>query len=52
MCGDKSLLKGDYLIDDMNTDKQSEFEGEWIEFGSNKFPNWKTVVDYLMIDFV
>ena len=50
MCGDKSLLKGDYLIDDMNTDKQSEFEGEWIEFGSSKFPNWKSVVDYLMTD--
>ena len=50
MCGDKYLLKGDYLIDDMNTDKQSEFEGEWIEFGSSKFPNWKSVVDYLMTD--
>lgn len=48
MCGDKSLVKGDYLIDDMNTNRQSEFEGEWIEFGSYKFPDWKTVVDYLM----
>ena len=48
MSGDKSLLKGDYLIDDMNTDKQSEFEGEWIEFGSSKFPNWNAVVDYLI----
>jgi 5'-nucleotidase len=48
MCGDKSLLKGEYLIDDRNTDKQSEFEGEWIEFGSYKFPDWKTVVNYLM----
>ena len=48
MAGDKSLLKGDYLIDDRNTDGQSDFEGKWIEFGSNKFPDWTTVVDYLI----
>jgi len=48
MCGDKSLVKGDYLIDDRNTDKQSEFEGEWIEFGNYDFPDWETVVNYLM----
>ncbi len=48
MSGDKSLLKGDYLIDDMNTDKQSEFEGEWIEFGSFKFPDWNSVINYLL----
>ena len=48
MAGNKSLLKGDYLIDDMNTDHQSEFEGQWIEFGSDRFPNWKSVIDYLL----
>lgn len=48
MSCDKSLLKGDYLIDDMNTDKQSEFEGEWIEFGSFKFPDWSAVIKYLI----
>jgi len=48
MCGDKSLLKGDYLIDDRNTDNQSEFEGEWIEFGNYKFPDWENVVNYLI----
>ena len=48
MAGNKSLLKGDYLIDDMNTDHQSEFEGQWIEFGSERFPNWKSVIDYLI----
>jgi len=48
MSGDKSLLKGDYLIDDMNTNKQSEFEGEWIEFRSKKFPNWESVIEYLI----
>jgi len=48
MAGDKSMLKGDYLIDDMNTDHQSEFEGQWIEFGSERFPNWKSVINYLI----
>jgi hypothetical protein len=27
---------------------QDEFEGEWIHFKTEKFPNWETVVDYLM----
>ena len=48
MCGDKSLLKGDYLIDDSNGDGQPNFEGEWIEFDSEIFPNWESVIDYLM----
>ena len=48
LCPDKSLVKGDYLIDDMNTDHQSEFEGEWIHFGSEKFPDWKSVLSYLI----
>lgn len=48
MCGDKSLLKGDYLIDDTNTAGQSEFEGEWIHFRSKDFPNWEAVTNYLM----
>lgn len=48
MSGDKSLLKGEYLIDDTNTAGQSEFEGEWIHFGSDKFKNWNSVLEYLM----
>jgi 5'(3')-deoxyribonucleotidase len=49
MCCDKSLLKGDFLIDDTLEYGQTEFEGELLHFGSdNKFPDWKTVVDYLM----
>jgi len=48
MAGDKSLLKGDYLIDDMSNDGQPEFEGEWIEFGSFDFPDWKSVTNYLI----
>lgn len=45
--GDKSLIKGAYLIDDDNRNGQPEFEGEWIHFGSDKFPNWTSVVEYL-----
>ena len=48
MAGDKSLLKGDYLIDDTNTAGQSDFEGEWIHFGSEKFQNWNDVLEYLI----
>jgi 5'-nucleotidase len=48
MSGDKSLLKGDYLIDDMDNAGQENFEGEWIHFKTEKFPNWQVVVDYLI----
>ena len=48
MAPNKSFLKGDYLIDDMGNAGQEEFEGEWIHFKTEKFPNWETVVDYLM----
>lgn len=48
MSGDKSLLKGDYLIDDMGNAGQENFEGEWIHFKTEKFPNWRVVVEYLM----
>jgi 5'-nucleotidase len=45
---DKSLVKGDYLIDDSISDGQNDFEGELIRFGSEKFPTWKEVVEYLI----
>lgn len=48
LCPDKSLVKGDYLIDDDNKHGQLKFEGEWIEFASNRFPNWRTVIEYLI----
>jgi 5'-nucleotidase len=47
LCGDKSLLKGDYLIDDMIGHGQEKFEGEHIRFGSDKFPNWDSVLEHL-----
>ena len=47
LCPDKSLVKGDVLIDDMTMDGQTEFEGIFIHFGTEKFPNWKSVMEYV-----
>jgi 5'-nucleotidase len=47
MATDKSLLKGDYLIDDDTKHGQTEFEGEHIHFGKTPFENWEKVVKYL-----
>ena len=44
----KNLCKGDYLIDDRGKNGTSEFEGEWIQFGNNEFPDWESVVNYLL----
>lgn len=44
----KNLCKGDILIDDRGKNGTSEFEGEWIQFGSDRFPDWKSVLDYLL----
>ena len=40
LCPDKSLLKGDYLIDDQPWPK---FEGKQFLFGSNEFPDWESI---------
>ena len=44
----KDLVKGDYLIDDRPNHYADRFEGEWIQFGSERFPDWPTVVEYLL----
>lgn len=44
----KNLNKGDFLIDDRPNNGAKDFEGEWIQFGSDEFPDWKTVKEYLM----
>ena len=44
----KDLCMGDYLIDDRGKNGTSGFKGEWIQFGSDRFPDWKSVLDYLM----
>ena len=45
----KDLLDGDYLIDDRGKNGASEFKGEWLHFGSEKFPDWESVLKYLLM---
>ncbi len=45
----KDLLEGDYLIDDRGKNGASEFKGEWIKFGSEQFPDWETILKYLLM---
>lgn len=49
LCGNKSLLIGDYLIDDTTTANQTEFQGKFIHFGTEMFPNWIKVLQYFAI---
>ena len=44
----KQLNHGDYLIDDREKNGADKFVGELILFGGQKFPNWKTVIKYLI----
>lgn len=44
----KHLNLGDYLIDDLPNNGASDFQGEWIEFGSTRFPDWNAVMAYLL----
>ena len=43
----KNLNSGDFLIDDRTKNGAGEFGGEHIHFGTDKFPDWKIVVQYL-----
>ena len=45
----KDLLDGDYLIDDRAKNGAGEFKGEWIQFGSQKFPDWESILKYLLM---
>ena len=45
---DKGMFIGDYLIDDRARHGVLKFSGEWIEFGSDKFPDWDSVLKYLL----
>jgi len=47
---DKSLFKGDFLVDDTGYDGQTEFEGTWMQFGSGTWPNWAVVKKALVED--
>ena len=44
----KNLNDGHFLIDDRLKNGADKFKGEHIHFGTEKFPNWSSVLDYLM----
>lgn len=44
----KNLNKGDFLIDDRTKNGAEEFEGELILFGSDEYPDWRSIVKYLL----
>ena len=44
----KHLNIGDYLIDDRTANGAGKFTGEHIHFGTEKFPDWKSVLEYLL----
>lgn len=50
ICCDKSLVKGQgaFLIDDTVQAGQLDFEGTFIQFGSNEFPDWNSIIKYLI----
>ena len=43
----KNLLRGDFLIDDRTARGADRFVGEHLHFGSSRFPDWSSVMDYL-----
>jgi len=43
----KNLNQGDYLVDDRTKNGADRFAGEHIHFGTEKFPDWPAVTEYL-----
>lgn len=43
----KNLNDGHYLVDDRTKNGADRFPGEHIHFGTERFPDWKSVVSYL-----
>ncbi|MFC1579551.1 hypothetical protein ACFL4N_01415 [Thermodesulfobacteriota bacterium] len=44
----KDLNRGDFLVDDREKNGAREFKGELILFGSERFPDWNAVEEYLL----
>lgn len=44
----KDLNSGDFLIDDRRKNGVERFAGEHIHFGTERFPDWPSVVAYLL----
>jgi 5'-nucleotidase len=45
----KNLNDGHYLIDDRTKNGVDRFRGEHIHFGTERFPDWPTVIRYLSV---
>jgi 5'(3')-deoxyribonucleotidase len=50
LCRNKSLLIGDYLIDDCVNAHQRDFQGKFIHFGTEEFPNWIKVLQWFALE--
>ena len=44
----KSLNIGKYLIDDRPIETNLAFSGEFLHFNSDKFPDWESIVSYIV----
>ena len=44
----KHLSRGDILVDDRTHNGADRFDGEFIQFGTPKWPNWDVVTGYLL----
>lgn len=44
----KNLNSGHFLVDDRLKNGAEDFQGEHIQFGTDKFPTWNEVIDYLI----
>lgn len=44
----KDLNRGDFLVDDREKNGAGQFCGELILYGSEDFPDWETVTQYLL----
>ena len=48
LSNNKNLNIGDYLIDDRTANGAGQFKGEHIHFGTEQFPDWDSVLKYLL----
>ena len=44
----KNLLRGDFIVDDRTKRGVDRFKGKHIHFGTKDFPDWESVVKYLV----
>ena len=44
----KDLNVGDFLVDDRTKNGVERFRGEHIHFGTSRFPDWASVLEYLL----